>query len=60
MDFLKRAEDYAFARGDDYWFNHIYSLCRQEMTVAESVREALMYLYKDDAVVNRLENCCEI
>lgn len=55
MDFLKIAEKYAEARGDDYWFKHIYSLYRSEMSVRDSVRQTLIWLYNDEQVADLLE-----
>lgn len=55
MDFLKRAEAYAHARGDDYWFKHIYTLSREDFNVRESVRAAIVWLYHDHAIADMLE-----
>ncbi len=50
MDFLKRAERYAEARGDEDYFRHYYTLYRLQYSVAFSVERALTYLYDDDVV----------
>lgn len=48
MDFLKTAQAYAEARGDDMWFRHYYTLYRQQFSVRESVRKTLAWLYDDE------------
>mgnify|MGYP006289904321 FL=1 len=48
MDFLIRAEKYANARGDDYWFKHHYTKYREWYNVEDSVWCALTWLYDED------------
>ena len=45
MDYLKRAERYAEARGDDMWFKNLYTGFRQYNGVTDSVWKTLNYLY---------------
>lgn len=47
MTFLKRAQDYAHARGDDNWFREVYTLNRTSFSVRDSVRFTLAWLYSD-------------
>ena len=47
MDFLIRAEKYANARGDDYWFKHHYTKYREWYNVEDSVWCALTWLYDE-------------
>ena len=47
MEFLKRAERYAEARGDEFWFKNLYTGCREYNGVTDSVWKALSYLYGD-------------
>jgi len=54
MEFLRRAQNYAEARGDENYFSHYYTLYRQQYTVAWSVRKTLEWLY-DDTVADLLE-----
>lgn len=54
MDFLKKAEAYAQARGDEYWFKEYYTYFRKECSVTESVWRALSFLY-DNTVADFLE-----
>ena len=54
MEFLKRAERYAEARGDEYWFADIYSRYREYNGVTDSVWKTLSYLY-GDSVADQLE-----
>jgi hypothetical protein len=54
MDFLKRAERYAEARGDEMFFKHYYTLNRRNFSVRDSVRYTLQYMY-DDHVADLLE-----
>ena len=49
MQFLKRAEDYAHARGDHNWFRQVYTLNRASFGVRDSVRFTLAWLYNDQA-----------
>jgi hypothetical protein len=48
MDFLKRAERYAEARGDEMWFKNIYTGFRQYNGVTDSVWKTLSYLYSNE------------
>jgi hypothetical protein len=54
MEFLKRAERYAEARGDDDYFREVYTILRESNSVEESVWKALQYLY-DGYVADLLE-----
>jgi len=45
MEFLKRAERYAEARGDEFWFKNLYTGFRQYNDVNDSVWKTLSYLY---------------
>ena len=45
MDFLIRAERYAEARGDEYWFKNLYTGFREYNNINESVWKTLSYLY---------------
>ena len=49
MDFLKRAESYAEARGDELWFKNLYTGFRQYNGVTDSVWKTLSYLYGNEA-----------
>jgi len=48
MDFLKRAERYAEARGDEMWFKYTYAFFRQTHGVTDSVWKTLSYLYSNE------------
>ncbi len=48
MDFLKRAERYAEARGDEMWFKNIYAGFREYNGVTDSVWKTLSYLYSNE------------
>ena len=48
MDFLKRAEKYAEARGDEMWFKYTYTFFRQTHGVTDSVWKTLAYLYSNE------------
>ena len=54
MDFLIRAEKYAEARGDEYWFKQYYTKYRQDNNVTDAVWKTLSYLY-DDHTADLLE-----
>ena len=54
MDFLKRAETYTEARGDDVFFKWIYANHREYNNVADSVWKSLSYLY-GNSVADMLE-----
>lgn len=45
MDYLKRAERYCEARGDENWFRNLYTGYRQYYSVSDSVWKTLSYLY---------------
>ena len=45
MEFLKRAERYAEARGDEVWFRRLYEAYREFNGVTDSVWKTLSYLY---------------
>ena len=47
MEYLKRAEQYAEARGDEFWFKNIYTRYRESNNVTDSVWKTLSYLYTD-------------
>lgn len=47
MDFLKRAQSYAEANGDEMYFIEWYSTFRKEYDVRTSVWNALVWLYSD-------------
>lgn len=48
MDFLKRAERYAEARGDEFWFKNLYTRYREYNNVTDSVWKTLAYLYSNE------------
>lgn len=48
LEFLKRAERYAEARGDEYYFKHWYNKYREYYNVSDSVWCALTWLYDED------------
>ena len=54
MEFLKRAQRYAEARGDENYFCQAYTILRESNSVEDSVWKALQYLY-DDYVADLLE-----
>jgi hypothetical protein len=54
MEFLKRAELYAAARGDENYFREAYTILRESNSVEDSVWKALQYLY-DGYVADLLE-----
>ena len=45
LDYLIRAEKYAKARGDEYWFKNLYTGFREYNNINESVWKTLSYLY---------------
>lgn len=45
MEFLKRAEAYVEARGDENHFREAYTILRETNSVEDSVWKALQYLY---------------
>ena len=54
MDFLIRAERYAEARGDEFWFKEYYTRFRDCNNVTDAVWKTLSYLY-DDEIADLLE-----
>lgn len=48
LEFLKRAERYAEARGDEYYFKHWYTKYREYYNVSDSVWCALTWLYDEE------------
>lgn len=54
MDFLKLAEQYAAARGDEMWFKEVYTQLREYNNVNDSVWKTLSYLY-NSYIADRLE-----
>ena len=48
MDYLKRAERYCEARGDEFQFRNLYTGFRQYNSVSDSVWKTLSYLYGND------------
>ena len=54
MEYLKRAEAYAQARGDENYFREAYTVLRESNSVQDSVWKALQYLY-DGYVADLLE-----
>mgnify|MGYP003325314947 CR=1 FL=1 len=55
MEFFKRAEKYAEARGDEFWFKNLYTDYREYNGITDSVWKTLSYLY-DDETANMLES----
>lgn len=47
MNYLRRAELYAEARGDELWFKHLYTGFREYNNVKDSVWKTLSYLYNN-------------
>jgi len=54
MEFLKRAQAYVEARGDENYFCEVYTILRESNSVEDSVWKALQYLY-DGYVADLLE-----
>ena len=54
VEYLKRAERYAEARGDENYFREAYTVLRETNSVEDSVWKALQYLY-DGYVADLLE-----
>lgn len=48
MEFLRRAERYAEARGDEFLFLGLYLGFRQSNGVTDSVWKTLSYLYSNE------------
>lgn len=49
MEFLKRAERYAEARGDKMYFKNLYTGFREYNNVEDSVWKSLTYLYDESS-----------
>ena len=49
MEYLKRAEAYAEARGDELWFKNLYTCLRAFNNVEDSVWKTLSYLYGNES-----------
>ena len=49
MDYLKRAEAYAEARGDELWFKNLYTGFREYNGIEDSVWKTLSYLYSNES-----------
>ena len=45
MEYLRRAERYTEARGDEFYFKNLYTGFREYNNVNDSVWKALSYLY---------------
>ena len=60
MDYLKRAQDYTEARGDENWFNEYYTSYREFYNVADSVFCALSWLYDEDTATLLKYKYCEV
>jgi len=45
MEYLRRAERYAEARGDENYFREVYTILRETNSVEDSIWQALRYLY---------------
>lgn len=48
LNYLIRAEKYAEARGDEFFFKNLYTGFREYNNVADSVWKTLTYLYNED------------
>ena len=48
MEYLKRAEQYAEARGDEFWFKNLYTQFRDYNNVTDSIWKTLSYLYSNE------------
>ncbi len=48
LNYLIRAEKYAEARGDEFFFKNLYTGFRKYNNVADSVWKTLTYLYNED------------
>jgi len=48
MEYLKRAEQYAEARGDEFRFKNLYTQFRNFNNVTDSVWKTLSYLYSNE------------
>ena len=52
LDYLIRAEKYAKARGDEYWFKNLYTGFREYSNINESVWKTLSYLYGNLSLIH--------
>ena len=60
IEFLKRAERYTEARGDEMYFKNLYTGFREYNNVEDSIWKTLSYLYDVDTA-NMLEyKYCEV
>ena len=59
MEYLKRAQDYAAARGDENWFCERYTSYREFYNVVDSVFCALSWLYDEDTATMLKYKYCE-
>ena len=59
MEYLKRAEAYAEARGDDMYFKNLYTGFREYNNVDDSVWKTLSYLYDADTAQLLKYKYCE-
>jgi hypothetical protein len=59
LEFLKRAESYAAARGDDMYFKNLYTGFREYNNVDDSVWKTLSYLYDADTAQLLKYKYCE-
>ena len=48
MEYLKRAEQYAEAQGDEFWFKNLYTQFRDFNNVTDSIWKTLSYLYSNE------------
>lgn len=51
IDFLKVAQKYAEARGDEHWFCNYYTHYRINHSVRDSVYKTLVWMYGDRTAV---------
>ena len=59
LGFLKRAEAYTEARGDDMYFKNLYTGFREYNNVDDSVWKTLSYLYDADTAQLLKYKYCE-
>ena len=59
LEFLKRAEAYTEARGDDMYFKNLYTGFREYNNVDDSVWKTLSYLYDADTAQLLKYKYCE-
>lgn len=59
MEYLKRAQDYCAARGDDNWFCEVYANYREFYNVVDSVFCALSWLYDEEVAKLLKYQYCE-